>query len=84
MQNRYVHTNVLYLFFGACKVITIQHAKVGAWLTREEHHKGALAPGCLADLCVLDRDYFTCAEEEIKDIRVDITILHGAVAYERN
>ena len=56
----------------------------GAWLTREEQHKGPLAPGCLADLCVLDRDYFTCAEEEIKDIRVDLTVLHGAVAYERS
>ena len=56
----------------------------GAWLTREEQHKGPLAPGCLADLCVLDRDYFTCAEEEIKDIQVDLTVLHGAVAYERS
>ena len=59
-------------------------ALAGAWLTREEHHKGPLAPGCLADLCVLDRDYFTCAAEEIKNIRVDLTVLHGAVAYERS
>ena len=51
---------------------------------REEQHKGPLAPGCLADLCVLDRDYFTCAEEEIKDIQVDLTVLHGAVVYERS
>jgi hypothetical protein len=55
----------------------------GAWLTREERVKGPLAPGCLADIAVLDRDYFTCPEEEIKDIRVDMTVIDGKVAYRR-
>ncbi|MCX7859446.1 MAG: amidohydrolase [Chloroflexus sp.] len=55
----------------------------GAWLTREEHLKGPLAPGMLADMAVLDRDYFTCPAEEIKDIRVEMTILGGQVVYER-
>ncbi|MBC8077935.1 MAG: amidohydrolase family protein, partial [Chloroflexales bacterium] len=55
----------------------------GARLTREEQHKGPLAPGFLADLVVLDRDYFTCPEEEIKAIQVDITVLDGKVVYRR-
>ena len=55
----------------------------GAWLTREEDHKGPLAPGYLADIAVLDRDYFTCPEEQIKDIAVELTVVDGKVAYRR-
>jgi predicted amidohydrolase YtcJ len=55
----------------------------GARLTREERIKGPLAPGFLADLAVLDRDYFSVPEEEIKDIQVDITVVGGRVAYRR-
>lgn len=55
----------------------------GSWLTREEHLKGPLAPGFLADMVVLDRDYFTCPVEEIKEIQVEMTILGGRVVYTR-
>lgn len=55
----------------------------GAWLTREEEHKGPLALGYLADLAVLDRDYFTCPEEQIKEIAVELTIIAGRVVYRR-
>jgi predicted amidohydrolase YtcJ len=55
----------------------------GAWLTREEHEKGPLAPGYLADMAVLDRDYFECPEEEIKAIQVELTVVGGKVAYTR-
>ena len=55
----------------------------GAWLTREEQIKGPLAPGFLADMAVLDRDYFTCPAEEIKEIQVEMTILDGRVVYRR-
>lgn len=55
----------------------------GAWLTREEQIKGPLAPGFLADLVVLDRDYFSCPEEEIKDIQVELTILGGTIVYHK-
>jgi predicted amidohydrolase YtcJ len=41
----------------------------GSWLTREEHLKGTLAPGKLADLIVLDRDYFTVPDAQIKEIQ---------------
>jgi predicted amidohydrolase YtcJ len=56
----------------------------GAWLTREEDHKGPLAPGYLADLAVLDRDYFSCPAEQIKEIQVEMTVVGGMVAYRRD
>jgi predicted amidohydrolase YtcJ len=60
------------------------YTAAGAWLTREEDHKGPLAPGYLADLAVLDRDYFSCPAEEIKEIMVEITVVDGRVAYRRD
>lgn len=52
------------------------------WLTREEEIKGRLMPGMLADVAVLDRDYFTIPEEQIKQMRVALTVLGGEVVYE--
>ncbi|MBX0329643.1 amidohydrolase [Oscillochloris sp. ZM17-4] len=59
------------------------YSVAGAWLTREEHRKGPLAPGFLADMIALDRDYFSCPEEEIKEIKVELTVVGGKVAYRR-
>ena len=53
----------------------------GTWLTREEHLKGTLAPGKLADLIVLDRDYFTVPDAQIKEIRVLMTMVGGEIVY---
>jgi predicted amidohydrolase YtcJ len=55
----------------------------GTWLTREEDLKGTIELGKVADLAVLDRDYFTVPDEEIKDIQVNMTILNGKVVWER-
>lgn len=51
----------------------------GTWLTREEGLKGTLESGKLADLAILDRDYFAVPEKEIKDIRVEMTVVGGKV-----
>jgi hypothetical protein len=56
----------------------------GAWLTREEGIKGTLALGKLADMAVLDRDYFSVPEEEIKDINVEMTVVGGEIVYEKD
>jgi predicted amidohydrolase YtcJ len=48
-----------------------------------EDRKGSLAPGKLADVAVLSRDILTVPDEEILDARVDLTIVGGAVRYER-
>jgi predicted amidohydrolase YtcJ len=55
----------------------------GTWLTREEQLKGTIEVGKLADMAVLDRDYFAVADEEIKEIQVDVTIVNGETVWER-
>jgi predicted amidohydrolase YtcJ len=42
---------------------------------------GSIQPGKLADLVVLDRDYLTVPEEEIKDITAVMTIVGGRIVY---
>jgi len=54
-----------------------------AFAAFEEEHKGALAPGMLADVVVLSKDIMTIPEEEIPTARVDLTILGGNVVYQR-
>ena len=55
----------------------------GAWLTFEEHERGRLAEGFLADVAVLSNDPLAVAEDAIKDIRAELTLVGGAVVYER-
>ena len=59
------------------------YTAAGTWLTREEDLKGTIETGRVADLAVLDRDYFAVPEEEIKDVQVDMTIVDGVVHWER-
>ena len=59
------------------------YTEAGAWLTREEQLKGTIEVGKLADMAVLDRDYFAVPDEEIKDVQVDMTIVGGDVVWER-
>ena len=37
----------------------------------------------LADLVVIDRDYFAVADEEIKEIKVVMTVVGGEIVYGR-
>jgi predicted amidohydrolase YtcJ len=55
----------------------------GPYLTFEEHLKGTLEPGKLADMIVLDTDPLTSPPEALLKTRVDLTILGGKVVYER-
>ncbi|MFQ6053927.1 MAG: amidohydrolase [Candidatus Bathyarchaeia archaeon] len=55
----------------------------GAYLGKEEDLKGSIEPGKLADMVVLDRDILTVPPEEIKEIRVLMTIVDGKVVYTR-
>ena len=56
---------------------------LGAYAGREEHLKGSIEIGKLADLAVLDRDLLKIDPSGIKDIKVDMTVLGGAVVFER-
>lgn len=52
-----------------------------AFAAFEEHIKGSLTPGKLADITVLDTDLLECADEAILDTRVLYTIVGGEVLY---
>lgn len=54
-----------------------------AYMQFAETKKGRIEPGLYADLVIIDRDYLTCPEDDIKDIQIVATILNGRVAYER-
>lgn len=53
----------------------------GAWFSNEQGKKGTISVGLLADLTVLDRDYFSVLEEEIKNIEADLTVVGGEIVY---
>jgi len=50
---------------------------LGAWAQREEHEKGSLEIGKLADLVVLDRDILTIEPAGIAATRVRATVVGG-------
>jgi hypothetical protein len=53
----------------------------GAWQDRQEHVKGSIEPGKLADVCVLDQDILTADTHEIAGINNVMTIMDGEVVY---
>jgi len=56
----------------------------GAFATFEEHTKGSIAPGMLADFVVLARDPRRCPPNEIAAIPVAMTWIGGELVYERS
>jgi predicted amidohydrolase YtcJ len=52
-----------------------------AWFMNTESEMGKIAPGNLADFVLLDRDYFTVPEEQIKDISSVLTVMDGRVVF---
>ena len=63
----------------ALKIFTIN----GAYSAFEEHRKGTITEGKLADLAVLSADPFAVEPEALKDVSVDHTILGGKIVYSR-
>lgn len=53
----------------------------GAWFSREQGKKGQIKVGQLADLAVLDRDYFSCPVEQIAELSADLTFVGGEIAH---
>jgi predicted amidohydrolase YtcJ len=52
-----------------------------AWFLKMEDKIGSIEPGKLADLVVLDRDYFTVPEAQIKNVRSAATMVGGKIVH---
>ncbi|MEM8651643.1 MAG: amidohydrolase [Pseudomonadota bacterium] len=53
----------------------------GAWFSREQGKKGQIKVGQFADISVLDRDYFTIAEDDIINVEADLTLTGGKIVH---
>ena len=60
----------------------IAHTRRNSLIIMQENNLGSIAPGKLADLLVLDRDYLTIPADQIKDIKPVMTMVGGRVVYD--
>ncbi|MGK3951051.1 amidohydrolase [Microbacterium sp. I2] len=58
------------------------YTRDAAWFTGEQGHRGRIVPGYDADLCVPDRDPFACADDDLRDILSELTIVNGRVTHD--
>ena len=63
----------------AIRFYTINNAR----LNFEESIKGSIERGKYADLIMIDRDVSRCRVEELRDTRVEMTMLGGRVVWRR-
>ena len=54
-----------------------------AYLMFAEKEVGSIEPGKLADMVVIDKDFMTCPEDDLKDIEPLQTVVGGRVIYSR-
>lgn len=57
------------------------YTTLGAWAQREEHEKGSLEIGRLADLAVLDTDILGCDPAAIREAQVSATVVGGELRH---
>jgi predicted amidohydrolase YtcJ len=51
------------------------------WFTKEEDKIGSIEVGKLADLVILNGDYFTVPDESLKQLRSVLTVVGGRITY---
>jgi predicted amidohydrolase YtcJ len=69
--------------------LTVQQALQGftlgaAYAAYDEMRRGRLAPGCLADLIVLDTDPFACEADDLRNLRSSATMIGGEWVFEQH
>jgi hypothetical protein len=62
----------------ALKLYTVNNA----WFLRQDNEIGTIEPGRLADLVVLNSDYFTVPDADIRRVRSVLTIVDGKVVHD--
>ena len=63
------------------EVLSLYTARNG-WFLREEDRIGTIEPGRLADLVVLNQDYFAVPDADLRRTRSVLTVVDGKVVYE--
>ncbi len=58
------------------------YTAANGWFLRKEDKLGSIEAGKLADLVVLNKDYFTVPDEELKQIRSSLTVVDGRVVHD--
>lgn len=62
----------------------ISYTKGNAYAAFEDHLKGSIQVGKLADIVILDKNLLDCTNEDILTTNVLYTIVHGKVKYKGN
>jgi len=57
------------------------YTRHAAWFTGEQGHRGRIAPGYDADLCVTSADPLDCSDDELRDIRSVLTVMDGRITH---
>ena len=73
--------------FGPDEALTLDQALRAytfgsAFASHEEHLKGSITPGLLADFAVLDRDPTAVPAQEIRELQVGATVVGGDVVFD--
>jgi predicted amidohydrolase YtcJ len=58
------------------------YTRGNAWYLGREHELGSIEVGKLADLVVIDKDYFTVSEAAMRTIRPIMTIIGGEIVHD--
>ena len=58
------------------------YTRANAWYLNRENDLGSIEVGKLADLVVLDRDYFGVSDAKMRGTRPVLTVVDGAVVYD--
>src|SRR6266550_3442395 len=58
------------------------YTRANAWYLNREKDLGSIEVGKLADLVVLDRDYFTVSDAQARQTRPVLTVVDGKIAYD--
>ncbi len=57
------------------------YTRNNAWFIKEESDLGSIEVGKSADMVVLNKDYFSISEEEIRSLKSLLTIVNGEITY---
>ncbi|WP_343688863.1 amidohydrolase [Chitinophaga sp.] len=60
------------------------YTRGSAWFSSEQQIKGSIQAGMLADIAVLDQDFFTIPEAAIRHIESVLTIVGGRIVYAKD